>query len=229
MASPKPIPMTMAPAATMLAKRQDPSTTSAPPPITTAPNLTCTDGSTVTFTNECTLGFPISYCTKPQPLTSCPPSSFPGTYHPGHCETAQTCYPVDAYWLTPSCSNGAIPSSTETLFTGTLSGATAATTITNVHCNCASDAYFTWYQTAPNTATDSLEDFCLPLGNCPPGMTGSVFTNSYCQTATDNPYCSGRPTETTSCNCLPESTAVYPLSGNTATATGCVKATVTTA
>lgn len=89
-ASPKPTPM---PIAAAMNKRQGSPTTPSSSLITTAPGLTCTDGSTVTFTNECTFGYPISYCTKPEPITSCPPGSFPGTWHPGHCETGTKTLP----------------------------------------------------------------------------------------------------------------------------------------
>lgn len=54
--------------------------------ITTAPGLTCTGGSTVLFTQDCTYGNPISYCYSPPPPISCATGSFPSVWHPGNSD-----------------------------------------------------------------------------------------------------------------------------------------------
>lgn len=100
------------------------STTTSPPDssITPATTLSCSDGSTLIHTTECTLGTPILYCYSPPPPIQCSSGYFPGVWHPGHCEEAQTCYPLDEPWLTTKCSNGGILWTTSTLYEGTLAG-----------------------------------------------------------------------------------------------------------
>lgn len=98
------------------------STTAPVASITAAPELTCTDGSTILSTIDCTMGTPTSYCHKPEPRIECPTGFYPGLWHPGHCVELQTCYPLDASWIATECSNGAEPWSTSTLYEGTLAG-----------------------------------------------------------------------------------------------------------
>ena len=59
--------------------------------ITTAPGLTCTGGSTVLYTQDCTYGFPVSYCYSPPPPISCGEGYFPSVYHPGKAVSTATC------------------------------------------------------------------------------------------------------------------------------------------
>lgn len=66
--------------------------------ITTAPGLTCSDGSTVLFTLECTYGYPISYCHSDPPPISCGVGFFPGTYHPGKT-SSRAGYDMPAFYL----------------------------------------------------------------------------------------------------------------------------------
>ena len=182
--------------------------------ITTAPGLTCTGGSTVLFTEECTYRTPISYCHSPEPPISCGPSSFPSVYYPVRCVTASTCYPVDAYFITTRCSFGGIAYNTQTLYEGTLAGG-QSTTITNVQCNCATDQY---YSNTLLPSSSNYDFFCMPTSSCPTGMTTSTSTNEYCSTASCD---SSVPLTTDFCKCGTGSTAVYPTGPASATATGC--------
>jgi hypothetical protein len=103
------------------------STTSPPAVIITPSPLSCSDGSTVLTTTDCTVGKTISYCYSPPPPIQCSTGSFPGVWHPGHCLTEQTCYPLNAPWITSECSNGGIPYATSTLYEGTLAGGDTTT------------------------------------------------------------------------------------------------------
>jgi hypothetical protein len=96
--------------------------TPAAPMVTEAPNLRCSDGSTVIHTTDCTMGTPVAYCFKPRPPILCGPGYFPSVWHPGHCLEESTCWPIDADWITTECHNGAYPFSTSTLYEGTLAG-----------------------------------------------------------------------------------------------------------
>ncbi|KAK3375807.1 hypothetical protein B0T24DRAFT_617061 [Lasiosphaeria ovina] len=160
-----------------------------PPPsaITTAPGLTCTDGSTVLYTKECTYGFPISYCHSDPPPLTCQTGYFPSSIQYGHCEVGQTCFPVDADWITTTCSpgGGQTPYLTATLFSGTLAGG-VSTVISMVNCKCADDLWYSWPQTPPFTGGP----WCMPFTDCAPGMTTSWSTNEYCVTVTTPSYCS---------------------------------------
>ncbi|KAL2010663.1 hypothetical protein VTN00DRAFT_6470 [Thermoascus crustaceus] len=194
------------------------SSTTSPPDssITPAATLSCSDGSTIVHTTECTLGTPISYCYSPPPPIQCSSGYFPGVWHPGHCEEAQTCYPLDVSWLTTKCSNGGIPWSTSTLYEGTLAGG-EMTTISMVSCSCAANQ---WYSDTLAPGGTAVETYCMPYSDCPSGMTASVSTNSYCLTAPSS-ACSDIPTTTNFCKCAnPTETAVYP-PGDGAVATGC--------
>lgn len=194
------------------------SSTTSPPDssITPAATLSCSDGSTLVHTTDCTLGTPVSYCYSPPPPIQCPSGYFPSVYHPGHCEEAQTCFPVDASWITTKCSNGGIPWTTSTLYAGTLAGG-EMTTISMVSCSCARNQWYSYTLAPGGTAVNT---FCMPYTACPAGMTTSVSTNSYCLTAPPT-ACSGIPLTTNYCKCEnPTATAVYP-PGDGAVATGC--------
>ncbi|KAJ5888325.1 hypothetical protein N7495_008366 [Penicillium taxi] len=192
------------------------SVATATPAVTTAPALTCSAGSTVLYTTECTVGKPISYCHSPEPPIQCQSGYFPSVYHPGHCIEQSTCFPVDADWITTDCSNGAVPYSTSTLFEGTLAGG-KSTTISVVSCTCSSDQ---WYSMTAVNSDSSVEVFCMPYTSCPSGMTTSTRTNEYCATATGT-ACDGIALETRYCQCEnPKQTAVYPASLGAAP-TGC--------
>lgn len=97
-------------------------TTAPPSTITKAASLTCSDGQTAVYTTDCTLGIPTSYCMRPEPPIQCSAGFFPSVYHPGHCIEASTCFPVTADWITTKCTNGAVPYTTKTLYSGTLAG-----------------------------------------------------------------------------------------------------------
>jgi hypothetical protein len=182
--------------------------------ITTAPGLTCTGGSTVLFTQECTYRIPISYCHSPETPISCGPSSFPTVWYPARCFTASTCYPVDAYFITTECTFGGIPYSTSTLYQGTLAGG-ESTAITNVQCSCASDQYLS-LTLLPSSSNGQA--FCMPTSSCPAGMSTSARTNTYCMTAS----CASTISLTTDyCQCGNGSTAVYAEGPASATAVGC--------
>jgi len=191
------------------------TTTSSDPAsmITTAPGLTCTGGSTVLFTQDCTFGNPVSYCYSPPPPISCGEGYFPSVWHPGHCITESTCYPTDASWITTECSNGQVPYSTTTLYGGTLADG-QSTTISEVYCSCHSDE---WY--SATIIGSNVENFCMPHTSCPDGMTTSTSTNTYCVTAPPE-SCSGIATYADFCQCWPSSTPVYPADAGT-TPTGC--------
>lgn len=183
--------------------------------ITTAPGLTCTGGSTVLFTKDCTYQNPISYCHSPEPPITCGPSSYPSVYYPVRCYSASTCYPVDSPFITSRCSFGGIPYSTSTLYEGTLAGG-ESTTITNVYCSCASDQYYSY--TSLSGSGNSGGVFCMPTSSCPDGMSTSTSTNTYCATASCD---STVPLTTDFCQCGTGSTALYPEGTASATAVGC--------
>lgn len=185
-----------------------------PSPTTTAPGLTCTGGSTVLFTEECTYRTPISYCHSPEPPISCGPSSFPSIWYPVRCFSASTCYSVEASFITSECSFGGIPYSTSTLYQGTLAGG-ESTIIANVHCSCAADQYYSLTQLPERS---NAQGFCMPTGSCPVGMTTSTRTNSYCQTTR---CASHMPSTTEFCECRNGSTALYTEGLASATAVGC--------
>lgn len=103
-----------------------PSSTITPPPAT----LSCSSGSTILYTTDCTMGFPISYCHSPEPPIQCSSGYYPSVWHPEHCVAESTCYPVDSPYITTKCSNGGIPYTTSTLYEGTLAGG-ESTTITS--------------------------------------------------------------------------------------------------
>ncbi|CAG8946398.1 unnamed protein product [Penicillium salamii] len=174
--------------------------------ITKAASLSCSDGSTAVYTNDCTLGTPTSYCSKPEPPISCSSGFFPSVYHPGHCIEASTCFPVTADWITTECSNGAVPYTTKTLYEGTLAGG-ESTTISIVSCSCSQDSYYS-YTLLPGAS--HVDTFCMPSSSCAAGMTTSTSTNEYCATASAT-ACQNFPLVTSACKCEnPTETAVYP-------------------
>jgi hypothetical protein len=128
-AIPQPMPaQTPSPSSATASSGSSTSLTTPPSSIITpAATLTCTNGSTVTTTTDCTRGNTYSYCYSPPPPIQCASGYFPGTWHPERCGTEQTCYALDSPWLTTSCSNGQIPYSTSTLYVGTLSGGESTT------------------------------------------------------------------------------------------------------
>lgn len=96
--------------------------TPAPPTVTEAAIVRCQDGSTILHTKDCTAGTPVSYCHKQMPPITCGPGFFPSVWHPGHCLEEETCFALDADWITTECSNGAYPFTTTTLYEGRLAG-----------------------------------------------------------------------------------------------------------
>lgn len=96
--------------------------TVSPPAITEVGSLRCFDGATVLYTTDCTMGTPVSFCYKPQTSITCDEGYFPSVWHPDHCMEISTCFPIDADWITTGCSNGALPVSTKTLYSGKLAG-----------------------------------------------------------------------------------------------------------
>ncbi|KAJ5089094.1 hypothetical protein N7532_007778 [Penicillium argentinense] len=183
--------------------------TPAPPAVTEAPLLRCTDGSTVLHTTDCTLGTPVAYCHKPKPPIKCEEGFFPSVWHPDHCGEEQTCFPLDADWITTECSNGAFPFTTTTLYEGTLADG-EWTAVSVVSCACATDQ---WYSMTMLDGRSNLETFCMPYRSCPPGMTTSVSMNQYCATATGTgkeDVCADIQTKTEYCECAnPMQTPVY--------------------
>ncbi|KAI9727415.1 MAG: hypothetical protein M1834_008421 [Cirrosporium novae-zelandiae] len=164
--------------------------------------LSCTSGSTVKTTTDCTYGNTYSFCYSAPPPLECPTGYYPGTYQPGHCEVASTCYALTAAWITTECTGGQVPYSTSTLYQGTLAGGTS-TIITQVECQCNWDEqYYSLY--SDGTTVDA---FCMPYTSCAAGMTTSTRTNTYCETAT----CTDVPLTTDFCECV-TGTPVYPAS-----------------
>lgn len=108
------------------------SSVTVPPSSTITPpaTLSCSDGSTVLYTTDCTLGTPVSYCHSPEPPIQCSSGYYPSMWYPEHCVSISTCYPVDSPYITTECSNGGIPYRTSTLYAGTLAGG-ESTTITS--------------------------------------------------------------------------------------------------
>jgi hypothetical protein len=207
--------------------------TATPPAITEEGSLRCFDGATVLHTTDCTMGTPVSFCYKPQTSITCDEGYFPSVWHPDHCMEVSTCFPTDADWITTECSNGALPVSTETLYSGTLAeGDDAMITcksnpsspvlrlelITSaVACACPSDQ---WYSMTTTDGASIFETYCMPTQSCPPGMTTSMSINEYCATASAA-ICSDLPSHADRCECVSQNmTPVYP-DGPGATATGC--------
>ncbi|OOQ89050.1 hypothetical protein PEBR_10422 [Penicillium brasilianum] len=190
--------------------------TAEPPGITEQGSLRCFDGATVLHTTDCTMGTPVSFCYKPQSPITCDEGYFPSVWHPDHCMQESTCFPTDADWITTECSNGALPISTETLYSGTLAGGDDAM-ITSVACACPSDQ---WRSVTTMDGASSFETYCMPTRSCPPGMTTSLSINEYCATASAA-ICSDLPAQADRCECVgQEMTPRYP-EGPGATATGC--------
>jgi hypothetical protein len=98
------------------------TTTAAPMAITQSPELWCPYGQTAIYTTDCTMGTPVSYCYSPDPPAECAQGFFPSVWHPDHCMEQSTCFPLREPWITTSCSNGAIPFTTSTIYDGTLAG-----------------------------------------------------------------------------------------------------------
>lgn len=90
------------------------------PMVIEAPNLRCSEGSTILHTTDCTMGTPVVYCYKPPPPIICGPGYFPSVWHPDHCLEESTCFPIDADWITTECHNDAYPFTTSTLYEGTV-------------------------------------------------------------------------------------------------------------
>ncbi|OGE56990.1 hypothetical protein PENARI_c002G09576 [Penicillium arizonense] len=90
--------------------------------ITPAVALRCSDGQLAIYTTDCTLGTPVSYCSRPEPPMKCPQGFFSSVWHPDHCMEQPTCFPLNAAWITTECSNGALAYATSTLYEGTLAG-----------------------------------------------------------------------------------------------------------
>jgi hypothetical protein len=190
-------------------------------PAPTSIPLSCTSGSTVLHTTDCTYGFPISYCYSAPPPVTCSPSSYPVVGH-NRCNAFTFCAKVPA--TTSSCSqqDGFTATSTATLYSGTLAGETTATVIKTPACGCA--GYY-GYETHVAGVSTSYRSVCLPLygtqqggtttysgaptaGTCAPYFTSS--TSRF--TLTD-----GGITQTnafTHCFCPSGSTASYTDLGN---------------
>ncbi|KAJ6034654.1 uncharacterized protein N7446_009408, partial [Penicillium canescens] len=189
--------------------------------ITPAVALRCSDGQLAIYTTDCTLGIPVSYCSRPEPPIKCPQGFFPSVWHPDHCMEQSTCFPLNAAWITTECSNGALAYATSTLYDGTLAGGQSTIisgapgnetsnwfSVTKaVSCSCAEDQ---WYSMALLEGSTTYDSFCMPSSYCPPGMTTSVSFNDYCVTAPAR-ICSGIPMETNFCKCAyAGQTPVYP-------------------
>ncbi|KAJ5363302.1 hypothetical protein N7541_004146 [Penicillium brevicompactum] len=181
-------------------------TTAPPSTITKAASLTCSDGQTAVYTTDCTMGTPTSYCMRPVPPIECSAGYFPSVYHPGHCIEASTCFPVTADWITTECTNGAVPYTTKTLYSGTLAGG-ESTIISAVSCSCSQDSY---YSNTLLPGASTVDTFCIPSSSCPSGMTTSTSTNAYCATAPAT-ACQNVPLVTSFCKCENAAqTPVYP-------------------
>ncbi|KAJ5958403.1 uncharacterized protein N7479_005553 [Penicillium vulpinum] len=182
------------------------TTAAGPATITKGPELRCSDGQIAVYTTDCTMGTPVSYCSRPEPPIECSEGFFPSIWHPGHCMEQSTCFPLNAPWITTECSNGAIPYSTSTLYEGTLAGGDS-TVISAVSCSCAVNQ---WYSSTRLPGSTKYDTFCMPHSACPQGMMTSVSTNKYCATQPAG-VCKDIPLETDFCKCAyPEQTPIYP-------------------
>ncbi|KAJ5597031.1 hypothetical protein N7450_003489 [Penicillium hetheringtonii] len=179
--------------------------TPAPPTVTEAAIVRCQDGSTILHTKDCTAGTPVSYCHKQMPPITCGPGFFPSVWHPGHCLEEETCFALDADWITTECSNGAYPFTTTTLYEGRLAGG-EWTAVSVVSCACATDQ---WYSMSMLEGSSTFDTYCMPHRSCPPGMTTSVSTNPYCATASMG-ACADTQYHTEYCECAdPLQTPIY--------------------
>jgi len=213
---------TESPSITQLQKKS-PTTTLLSSTITSAPqSLHCTNGSTAVTTTDCTYGGTYSFCYKAPPPLTCSESSYPSSYDCGECEICTGCFPVNATYLTTTCSNnGEFPYTTNTIFNGTLAGGTT-TTILQVQCECHSDQWYSWGSGA------QYGPYCMPKTDCASGMTTSTSTDSYCLTSPTS--CSGISTYWPYCVCAePNQTPVYPSIGAYPTGCASVVATSTSA
>lgn len=135
--------------------------------ITPAVSLSCTGGSTVLTTTECTYGHTISYCySKPATIT-CSDGYYPSVYAPVRCYLESTCFPLPT--TTTSCNVGFTAQSTYTAFDGVLNNG-SSTRIEFPQCACS--GHVAW-STAPYAS------YCLPTGTCAPYFTASSSTFSY--------------------------------------------------
>src|SRR6266536_1272 len=168
------------------------SSTTTPPSstITSSASLSCSSGSTVLHTTDCTIGVPISYCYSPPPPIQCSSGYYPGVYHPGHCIEASTCYAIDSPWITTTCTNGEQAYATSTLYAGTLAGGQStvitrkhpsssisisihANNLTEVQCSCPTDEWYSW-----SVGASTEQVYCMPHTSCGVGMTTSTSTNT---------------------------------------------------
>ncbi|KAJ5562759.1 hypothetical protein N7461_001520 [Penicillium sp. DV-2018c] len=194
--------------ATMATPQQTGTTTitAAPMAITTPPKLLCPYGQTAVYTTDCTMGTSVSYCYNPSHSVECEQGFFPSVWHPDHCMEQSTCFPLKEPWITTSCSNGAIPFWTSTIYDGTLAGG-HSTVIKGVSCSCAADQ---WYSMTHRDGASHYDTFCMPCSYCPRGMTTSISLNEYCATQTAG-VCSDIPLHTQVCKCEHAAqTPVYP-------------------
>ncbi|KAJ5146213.1 uncharacterized protein N7515_000777 [Penicillium bovifimosum] len=146
------------------------TTTAAPMAITQGPELWCPKGQIAIYTTDCTMGTSVSYCYSPDRPVECEQGFFPSVWHPDHCMEQSTCFPLKEPWITTSCSNGAIPFWTSTIYDGTLAGG---------HSTVIKDQ---WYSMTQRDGSSHYDTFCMPHSYCPRGMTTSVSLNEYCAT-----------------------------------------------
>lgn len=151
--------------------------------ITPVVSLSCTGGSTVLTTTECTYGHIISYCYSKPATIVCSDGYYPSVYNPVRCVVASTCFPLPT--TTTTCNVGFTAQSTYTAFNGVLNNG-SSTIIEFPQCACS--GHVAW-STAPYAS------YCLPTGTCAPYLTAT--TSSYS-------FANGTSTVTrsfTQCNC----------------------------
>lgn len=175
-------------------------------------SLHCTSGSTVLHTQDCTYGFPISYCYSSPPTPNCSTGYYPSVYYPERCFSESTCFPVPT--TTSACNQGNTAYSTHTNYNGTLAGG-KHTVIEEPVCRCS--GWISWQQTSPYSSA------CLPTYKPSDTPCASYFTTS----ATTFSYTNISDVVTvknTFCYCPAGETPYYPVATGTAK---CAKVTST--
>ena len=164
-------------------------------PASSAPassQLTCSNGSTVKTTTDCTYPtITYTYCYSAPPPLTCSADQYPGTGS-NRCNIFSVCLPIPTTTTPASaCNTDGFSPTTRTLYEGTLSGQSTATTIIDVQCTCL-NGYYSYGEPSATvvggTTSTAYPSYCLPQyhngdGICPTFMTSSVNSFSYTESS----------------------------------------------
>lgn len=137
--------------------------------VTPNPSITCSSGSTVLTTTECTYGHIYSLCHSPEATIICSAGYYPSVWYPVRCFSQSTCYPLPT--TTSRCeTHGFTAYNTFTAFNGVLDNGTF-TKIEFPQCACS--GHVSVGGKAPYAS------YCMPTGQCPGFMVSSTSTYRY--------------------------------------------------